>query len=102
MSVDLSLIIPNNCQSLRDTQNAKKCFDDTINSVVKHFHGRKQFVTDIIISTNEEDPNYIKYSFEIPLLSITAEMHSGFWDTSSEYNSRDAFWILGYMAGGKL
>lgn len=80
MSVDLSLIIPNNCQSLRDTQNARKCFDDTIDSVIKHFRGRKQFVTDIIISTNEEDPNYIKYSFEIPLLSITAEMHYGFWD----------------------
>lgn len=87
MSVDLSLIIPNNCQSLRDTQNAKKCFDDTIDSVIKHFHGRKQFVTDIIISTNEEDPNYIKYSFEIPLL---------------KYNSRDAFWLLGYMAGGRI
>lgn len=80
MSVDLSLIIPNNCQSLRDTQNARKCFDDTIDSVIKHFHGRKQFVTDISIRSNEDDPDDIEYSFGIPFLNITAYMHSGFWD----------------------
>lgn len=80
MSVDLSLIIPNNCQSLRDTQNARKCFDDTINSVIKHFHGRKQFVTEISIRSNEDDPDDIEYSFGIPFLNITAYMHSGFWD----------------------
>lgn len=80
MSVDLSLIIPNNCQSLRDAQNAKKCFDDTIDSVIKHFHGRKQFVTEISIRSNEDDPDDIEYSFGIPFLNITAYMHSGFWD----------------------
>lgn len=80
MSVDLSLIIPNNCQSLRDTQNAKKCFDDTIDSVIKHFHGRKQFVTEISIRSDEDDPDDIEYSFGIPFLNITAYMHSGFWD----------------------
>lgn len=80
MSVDLSLIIPNNCQSLRDTQNARKCFDDTIDSVIKHFHGRKQFVTEISIRSNEDDPDDIEYSFGIPFLNITAYMHSGFWD----------------------
>ena len=62
MSVDLSLIIPNNCQSLRDTQNARKCFDDTIDSVIKHFHGRKQFVTEISIRSNEDDPDDIEYN----------------------------------------
>lgn len=80
MSVDLSLIIPNNCQSLRDTQNARKCFDDTIDSVIKHFHGRKQFVTEISIRSNEDDPDDIEYSFGIPFLNIIAYMHSGFWD----------------------
>lgn len=80
MSVDLSLIIPNQCQSLRDTRNAKKCFDDTINRVIKHFHGRKQFVTEISVRTNEDDPDDIEYGFEIPLLNVTAYMHSGFWD----------------------
>lgn len=80
MSVDLSLIIPNNCQSLRDTQNAKKCFDDTIISVVKYFRGRKQFVTEISIRSNEDAPDDIEYSFGIPFLNITAYMHSGFWD----------------------
>ena len=76
----MSLIIPNNCQSLRDAQNAKKCFDDTIDSVIKHFHGRKQFVTEISIRSNEDDPDDIEYSFGIPFLNITAYMHSGFWD----------------------
>lgn len=80
MSVDLSLIIPNKCRSLRDTDNAKKCFDDTINYIVKHFHGRKQFVTEISIRSNEDDPDDIEYSFGIPFLNITAYMHSGFWD----------------------
>lgn len=80
MSVDLSLIIPNKCQSLRDTENAKKCFDDTINHVIKHFHGRKQFVTEICIRSNEDDPEDIEYSFEIPILNITAYMHAGYWD----------------------
>lgn len=69
MSVDLSLIILNNCQSLRDTQNAKKCFDDTIDPVIKHFHGRKQFVTEISIRSNEDDPDDIEYSFGIPFLT---------------------------------
>ena len=54
MSVDLSLIIPNKCRSLRDTDNAKKCFDDTINYIVKHFHGRKQFVTEISMYARHE------------------------------------------------
>ena len=80
MSVDLSLIIPNKCRSLRDTDNAKKCFDDTINYIVKHFHGRKQFVTEISIRSNEDDPDDIEYRFGIPFLNITAYMHSGFWD----------------------
>lgn len=80
MSVDLSLIISNKCRSLRDTDNAKKCFDDTINYIVKHFHGRKQFVTEISIRSNEDDPDDIEYSFGIPFLNITAYMHSGFWD----------------------
>lgn len=74
------MIIPNKCRSLRDTDNAKKCFDDTINYIVKHFHGRKQFVTEISIRSNEDDPDDIEYSFGIPFLNITAYMHSGFWD----------------------
>ena len=80
MSVDLSLIIPNNCRSLRDSVNARKCFDDTIDNVVRHFHGRKQFVTEITTRSNEDAPDDIEYSFKIPLLDITAYMHSGFWD----------------------
>lgn len=86
MSVDLSLIIPNNCSSLRDKDDAKKCFEETIERVIKYFRGRKQFVTEIIINQEEIDDEEagiyetIEYSFRIPLLNITAYMHAGFWD----------------------
>lgn len=82
MSVDLSLIIPNKCRSLRDCDEAKQCFYDTIDHIIKYFHGRKQFVTNIYIKEEDDDDefNLIEYSFEIPLLNITAYMHAGFWD----------------------
>ena len=80
MSVDLSLIIPNKCRSLRDRDEAKQCFYDTIDHIIKYFHGRKQFVTNIYIKEEDDDDefNLIEYSFEIPLLNITAYMHAGF------------------------
>lgn len=34
MSVDLSLIIPNKCRSLRDRDEAKQCFYDTIDHII--------------------------------------------------------------------
>lgn len=80
MSVDLSLIIPNKCRSLRDKDDARICFNDTIEQVVKYFHGRKQFVTEITMREQDDDCDDIEYSFEIPLLNITAYMHSGYWD----------------------
>lgn len=86
MSVDLSLIIPNSCSSLRDKEGAKKCFEETIERVIRYFRGRKQFVTEIVINQEEIDDEEagiyesIEYSFEIPLLNITAYMHAGFWD----------------------
>lgn len=43
MSVDLSLIIPNGCRSLRDKEDAKKCFISTIERIVQYFYGRRNF-----------------------------------------------------------
>lgn len=82
MSVDLSLIIPNKCRSLRDKNDAKKCFNNTMESIIRYFHGRKQFIKEIIIKDQEDEDEYydIEYSFEIPLLNITAFMHAGYWD----------------------
>lgn len=80
MSVDLSLIIPNNCRSLRDKEDAKRCFYDTIERIVKYFHGRRNFITDITISDEENEEHDLEYSFEIPILNISAIMHAGFWD----------------------
>lgn len=77
MSIDLSLIIPNKCRSLRDKVEARHCFDDTIERIVKYFHGRPQFVTDINIIEDEDEP---RYEFEIPSLNVTAIMQTGFWD----------------------
>ncbi|MBO4598510.1 MAG: hypothetical protein J5676_11660 [Bacteroidaceae bacterium] len=80
MSIDLSLVIPNKCRSLRDKKDARKCFDDTIEGIVNYFHGRKQFITDIKIYEDESEFGNIEYSFDILLLNITANMYSGFWD----------------------
>lgn len=99
MSVDLSLIIPNKCHSIRDKKDARKCFDDTIESITKYFHEHKQFITEIIIHEEETEEESPEYSFEIPLLNITAFMHNGFWDiwpvaSYSQYfyaHSRDMF-----------
>lgn len=80
MSVDLSLIIPNNCRSITDKSEARKCFDDLINYIKKYFHG-KNFITDIDIVEDDEDPDaiYFEYSFEIPLLDISVYLNSGYW-----------------------
>lgn len=85
MSIDLSLIVPNKCRSLRDKGHAKKCFDEMIEQIIKYFGGRKQFVTGITIkryeSPDEESDIFedIEYSFEIPILSTTVFMRSGYW-----------------------
>ena len=80
MSVDLSQIIPNNCRSIVDPVEARKCFDDTIDSIIRYFRGHEQFVTEINIDEGFEDLDNIDYSFEIPIFNIGVYMHAGFWD----------------------
>lgn len=95
MSIDLSLIVPNKCRSLRDKGHAKKCFDEMIEQIIKYFGGRKQFVTGITIkryeSPDEESDIFedIEYSFEIPILSTTVFMRSGYWEIwiNSKYSA---------------
>lgn len=64
MGVDLSLIIPNECRSLRDTESVKKCFYDAIGHVIEYFHGRKQFVAETSASSNGDNSGLIEYGFE--------------------------------------
>lgn len=80
MSVDLSLIIPNTCRSLLDKEDAKKCFNGTIDRIVKYFRGRRNFITEITIAEEENEDHDLEYSFEIPILNISVYMHAGFWD----------------------
>ena len=48
MSIDLSLILPNKCRSLRDKEEAQACFYDTMDRIVNYFHGRKELISEII------------------------------------------------------
>ncbi len=79
MSVDLSLIIPNDCRSIRDKSESRKCFDDLINNIKHYFHG-KNFITDIeIIEDDDPDWECYEYSFQIPLLNTVVYLNSGYW-----------------------
>ena len=49
MSIDLSLILPNKCRSLRDKEEAQACFYDTMDRIVSYFHGRKELISEIIV-----------------------------------------------------
>lgn len=101
MSVDLSLIIPNKCRSLRDKDDARICFNDTIEQVVKYFHGRKQFVTEVTMREQDDDSDDIEYSFAIPLLNITAYMKAGYWDVWSVAGYGQYFYPYGTDLLGK-
>ena len=53
MSIDLSLILPNKCRSLRDKEEAQACFYDTMDRIVSYFHGRKELISEIIAGEYE-------------------------------------------------
>ena len=81
MSVDLSLIIPNECRSVKDKEHARQYFEASMERIAKYFHGTKeQFITDVEIIEEEEECFEITYGFEVPLLNISVYMHSGYWD----------------------
>lgn len=80
ISINLSLIIPNQCHSLHDKAEAGKCFNDTIERITNYLHGHKQVITNCCTIAKPNEYNCIEYSFEIPLLNITANMFAGFWD----------------------
>lgn len=101
MSVDVSLIIPNKCRSIRDKEHARKYFDETIDSLVKYFHGRKGFVTNINIQEEKDEIREIEYSFDIPLLNVSVFMNSGFWDVWPVANYSSYFIPFGKDMFGK-
>ena len=55
MSVDLSLILPNECYNIDDNKLALEVFNQTIDRVVSYFGGRKQFVSEITIRNSDSD-----------------------------------------------
>jgi len=101
MSVDVSLIIPNKCRSLRDKEYARKYLDETIEQITKYFHGRKGFVTNINIQEEEDEISEIEYSFDIPLLNVSVYMHPGFWDVWPVARYSDYFIPFGKDMFGK-
>lgn len=90
MSLDLSLIIPNKCRSIRNKEESMKCFNETVETITEYFLGRKHLITEITIR-NESDED-IEYSFEIPILNITAYMRSGYWDIWPVANYKQYFY----------
>ena len=65
MSLGLSLIIPNTCRSLQDMEEARRCFDDTIDRIVRYYQGHENFVIGVIMMEKDDvvAPEDIDYSF---------------------------------------
>ena len=84
MSVDLSLIIPNKCRSLRDKNDAKKCFNNEyktepiIDAILRQFDARsimnlyKIAMDDFTMSSFDSD-----IRFQTALLSIYQRLIMG-------------------------
>ena len=103
MSVDLSLILPNECYNIDDNKLALEVFNQTIDRVISYFGGRKQFVSEITIRNSDSDDwaehldpedEYPDYSFEIPLLNATCLMEQGFWDIWINARYSHYFWPM--------
>lgn len=110
MSVDLSLIFPNECNDIQDNALALKVFNATIQKVVDYFGGRESFVQDITIQNSEshnlpedwEPLTDIEYSFSIPLLNVTCNMRQGYWDIWPNARYSHYFYPTSIDANGKV
>lgn len=60
MSVDLSLILPNDCHDLRDNAQALETFNKTILRIQEYFSGHEGFVEDIVIY-NSDAPDWSEF-----------------------------------------
>ena len=103
MSLGLSLIIPNTCRSLQDMEEARRCFDDTIDRIVRYYHGHENFVIGVIMMEKDDvvAPEDIDYSFTISLLGISANMRAGYWDVWIEADYTQYFYPFAKDMFGK-
>lgn len=88
MSVDLSLILPNDCHDINDNAQALEVFNKAIARVKEYFGGREGFVEKIKVYNSdspgwgdyyEPDVDPGEYCFDIPALNVTYNIQQGYW-----------------------
>ena len=114
MSVDLSLILPNECYDIWDNALATKVFYKKIEEIAEYFGGRESFVEDICIHnsdspdwgrfrTSSEDPeDLLEYSFELPLIHATCLLRQGYWDIWIMSRYSTYFWPYSVEINGHI
>jgi len=123
MSVDLSLILPNECYDIWDNALATKVFYKKIEEIAEYFGGRKSFVENICIHnsdspdwggfrTSSEDPedpedpddpeDSLEYSFELPLIHATCFLRQGYWDIWIMSRYSTYFWPYSVDINGHI
>lgn len=114
MSVDLSLILPNECYDIWDNALATKVFYKKIEEIAEYFGGRKSFVENICIHnsdspdwgrfrTSSEDPeDLLEYSFELPLIHATCFLRQGYWDIWIMSRYSTYFWPYSVDINGHI
>ncbi len=114
MSVDLSLILPNECYDIWDNALATKVFYKKIAEIAEYFGGRESFVEDICIHnsdspdwgrfcTSSEGPeDLLEYSFELPLIHATCLLRQGYWDIWIMSRYSTYFWPYSVDINGHI
>lgn len=111
MSVDLSVILPNNCQDLHDNAQALDTLHKTISRIKEYFGGREGFVEDIEICNSDspdwdedDDPKEVpgRYSFELPILHATCNLNQGYWDIWAMARYSSYFWPSSKCINGNI
>ena len=114
MSVNLSLILPNECYDIWDNALATKVFYKKIAEIAEYFGGRESFVEDICIHnsdspewgrffTSSEGPeDLLEYSFELPLIHATCLLRQGYWDIWIMSRYSTYFWPYSVDINGHI
>ncbi|WP_329903547.1 hypothetical protein [Porphyromonas pogonae] len=111
MGIDLSLILPNDCEDLYDNAHALEIFYKTISCIKKYFDGREGFVEGIEIY-NSDSPNWGEYcnpnedpgeySFELPIINATCNLKQGYWDIWLMARYYSYFWPCSKDINGNI
>ncbi len=111
MSVDLSLIIPNDCHDLRDNAQALETFNKTILRIQEYFCGHEGFVEDVVIYNSDApdwseyynpDEDAGEYSFELPIINATCHLQQGYWDVWINSRYFHYFWPYAKDLNGNI